>query len=116
MNIPPPQQNFAPTHTTTGGPTTLKLGPVSSPAQIPHSQNLENHPPGYRQDTSAQELSAAQRSSLEEQARKESVFGEGASETAGGMWNAMKGFANAAGERLSEAENAVWRGINGKGN
>jgi hypothetical protein len=44
------------------------------------------------------------------------VFGEGASETAGGMWSAVKGFANAAGERLSEAESAVWRGINGKSN
>ena len=121
MNIPPPQQNYAPTHSTSNGPppsttsqqqnrgpTILNLGPVSSQAQPPA---------GYHQNVHAQEMSSVQRSSLEEQERRESVIagmgGDAASETAGSMWTTVKGWASTAGEKLAETEENVWKRING---
>jgi hypothetical protein len=116
MNIPPPQQNQAPTHTTQlNGPTTLNLGPVSVPAA---SQQQQAAAPGYQQNIHAQELSSAQRSSLEEQERKESAFanvgGDIAGETAGSVWSTVQGWVGAAGKGLAEAEEKVWKGINGR--
>ena len=125
MSIPPPQQNYAPTHSTSylppsatstqqqsSGPTTLNLGPVSAPHD-PQAQR----PPGYLQNVHAQEMSSAQRSSLEEQERKESVLanigGDAASETAGNMWNTVKGWASAAGGKLAETHENVWKKVDG---
>lgn len=120
VSIPPPQQNYAPTHSTTyaplpasGGPTTVELGPVASPHE-PQSQ----YPPGYHQNVHAQEMSSAQRSSLEDQERRESVFanvgGDSANETAGNMWSTVKGWASAAGGKLAEVEESAWKQINGR--
>lgn len=138
-SIPSPQQNFAPTHSTTsympspsrqqgsGGPTTLNMGPVTA-----HHEPQSAHPPGYQQNAYAQEMSPAQRSSLEEQERRESIVaglgfgggggsasaaspvgGDGGEDSLGNMWNAVKGWANTAGEKLAETEESVWRRING---
>ena len=82
------------------------------------------------QNASAQEMSATQRSSLEEQQRRESVFGNvstagggiggvggsgdgGVAETAASAWSAVKGFMGTAGEKLAGAEEEVWKRING---
>ena len=127
LNVPSPQHNYAPTHSTaaysptsthqqSGGPTTLNLGPVTSPAA--------QHPLGYHQNVNAQDLSSAQRASLEGQERKESIVpalgglgsmgGDAASETAGNMWNTVKGWASTASEKLVETEESVWKQINGR--
>ena len=139
MSIPPPQRNYAPTHSTTsyvppqsnytaqnntvGLPTTVNLGPVSRQTHEPQSE----HPPGYQQNIYAQEMTPAQRSSLEEQERRESIIGgltgggsssgmggdTTATDTAGNAWNALKNWAGAAGEKLAETEEIVWKKING---
>ncbi|KAK4548586.1 hypothetical protein LTR36_009496 [Oleoguttula mirabilis] len=130
MHIPPPQQNYAPTHSTTtatpatprrsGGPTTLNLGPViSTPASA-------EHPPGYQQNVYAQEMSPAQRASLDQETRRESIaaqlglvgetdgLGGGSDGKAGDMWNAAKGWLSTAGAKLVETEEQVWKRINGQ--
>lgn len=138
LHTSPPYQNYAPTHTTMTDsaqqlplgmrPTTLNMGPVSSPAA--------SGPPGYQQNAYAQDLSSAQRASLDQQERRESLtnggllnslglgngeksLGEtvgfqdsGATPTAGDMWNSVKGWASAAGEKLAETEKAVWERVN----
>lgn len=87
------------------------MGPVN-----PQPQSV--HPPGYHQNTAAQEMSSAQRSSLEEQERKEGVIaslgGDSASETAASYWNAVKGWASTAGEKLIETEETVWKKFGGR--
>jgi hypothetical protein len=73
----------------------------------------------------AQEMSSAARASLdqqqEEQRRPSMVpnlnlnlggAGDGANDTAGNMWNAVKGWASAAGNSLAETEKEVWKRIN----
>lgn len=42
------------------------------------------------------------------------MIGEDASQTAGNMWNAVKGWASAAGSKVAEAEAAAWKKIEGK--
>jgi hypothetical protein len=129
MNIPAPQQNFAPTYSTAtvlqpqpdaskqgfgNGPTTLNLGAVTPRPSQYEGRRSSEHPPGYQQNIYAQDLSPAQRSSLDEQTRRESLDeGSSAGETAGNMWNAVKGWANAAGKSLADTEEQVWKKING---
>lgn len=139
MHAPPPQINLAPTHSTdTSTPTrqyqpatTVNLGPVNPPPSVSAS-----HPTGYQQNLFAQEMSPAQRASLDQQEESErrgsmfaglpggqsggaggsggGVIGEDASQTAGNMWNAVKGWASAAGSKVAEAEAAAWKKIEGK--
>nr|POE64811.1 hypothetical protein CFP56_79440 [Quercus suber] len=137
LQTSPPYQNLAPTHSTSTNaaqqlpsgmrPTTLNMGPVSSP--------IASGPPGYQQNAYAQDLSSAQRASLDHQEQRESLargglantlglggrdnrgetdgFQEsGAAATAGDMWNSVKGWASVAGERLAETEKAVWERVN----
>ena len=153
MVIPPPTTNYASTHSTTtadarGGATTVNLGPISAPFTSPAAPftspaatspaaptgvpTAPHQPPeGYRQNTSAQELSAAQRRSLEEQERRESAFSSvslggtaghgsgtgvgggdgGVGEAMGSAWTAVKGFMGTAGEKLAGAEDEVWKRI-----
>lgn len=91
----------------------MNLGPVNSQSQAQHSA-------GYQQNTSAQEMTSVQRSSLDGQERREGVMGnlgvdgEKMGETVEGMWNTVKGWASVAGEKLVETEGEVWRRINGK--
>lgn len=118
----PPQQNYAPTHTTDpatpravrGGPTTLDMGPVtSSPAA---------HPPGYQQNVYAQELSPAQRASLDQQEAREkqsgNIFGDLSTpetgDTAENVWNAVKSFGAKVGETAAKAHTEAWKLIDGK--
>ena len=137
MHAPPPQINLAPTHSTDPSTptrqyqpaTTVNLGPVNPPPSVSAS-----HPTGYQQNLFAQEMSPAQRASLDQQEESErrgsmfaglpggqsggaggnGVIGEDASQTAGNMWNAMKGWASAAGSKVAEAEAAAWKKIEGK--
>lgn len=129
MHLPPPQQNYAPTHSTvtaaptrrSGGPTTLNLGPVTS------TPATAEHPPGYQQNVYAQEMSPAQRASLDQETRRESIAAQlgltggendglgGSNEgKAGEMWNAAKGWLSTAGAKLVETEEQVWKRINGQ--
>lgn len=160
MHIPPPPQtNLAPTHSTTvpapgagfaspsggGGPTTLNLGPVTtaptSAAQDGSGRRSSEHPPGYQQNVYAQEMTPAQRASLEGEQRREGfaaqlggAFGGNAGPRDGGLgggmmggnagggvggdgegvWGAAKSWLGAAGSKLAETEEEVWRRINGK--
>lgn len=136
LHIPPPQQNLAPTATTDPtprgrpgpGPTTLDLGPVSGAAPAPAL-----HPPGYRQDAYAQELSPAARASLDEQQASEKrtsgIFGglgdlPGSGGVGGGgaldggagaeeVWRKVKGWGSVAGEKAAEVHGEVWKWIDG---
>nr|POE88060.1 hypothetical protein CFP56_11289 [Quercus suber] len=142
LQISSPYQNLASTHSTATNaaqqlssrmrPTTLNMGPVGSP--------VASGPLGYQQNAYAQDLSPAQRASLDQQEHRESFasgglmnnlglgggdktlgggltetmgFQEsGAAATAGDMWNSVKGWASAAGEKLAETEKAVWERVN----
>jgi len=90
------------------------------------------HPSGYQQNIYAQDLSPAQRSSLDQETRKESIaaqFGFGGDsfraqstvsgdgnvgEAAGQAWNTAKGWLSTAGQKLAETEESVWKKINGE--
>jgi hypothetical protein len=140
MHAPPPQINYATTKSTDPSTphrqpsqpaTTLNLGAVQPPPSMPAS-----HPTGYQQNLFAQEMSPAQRASLDQQEAVErrgslfaglpggpsgsasggggGVIGEDASRTAGNMWNAAKGWASAAGSKVAEVEAAAWKKIEGK--
>jgi hypothetical protein len=143
MHTPPPQINYAPTKSTdTTAPTsvqppqavrTINLGPVH-----PQPSPSANHPTGYQQNLFAQEMTPAQRASLDQQEeadRRGSMFaglpggasggasgrgggggviGDDASQTAGNVWSAVKGWASAAGEKVAEAEAAAWKKLDGK--
>ena len=76
------------------------------------------HPPGYQQNLQAQEMSSAQRASLDAQERRNDGagfggFGGGGENSSGEMWNAVKGWMGKAGETLAETEKEVWKRING---
>ena len=126
VGIPPPGLNYAPTRSTTttgaayqqAAPSTLNMGPVSA-----------QHPPGYRQNSYAQDLNPAQRSSIEEQERRESLVPgigggggrgsgamnwEGGNEAVGNMWSTVKGWVGVAGDKLAETEETLWKRINGQ--
>ncbi|CAK4033922.1 Hypothetical predicted protein [Lecanosticta acicola] len=128
MGVPPPTQQanvrgtsaYSPPERA-GGPTTVNFG--AAPQPIPAAAS---HPPGYQQDTNAQEMSSAARASLDAQERKDGMggfggnFGGGSSSGGGGlgggdgagdMWTAVKGWVGKAGETLAETEREVWRRI-----
>ncbi|KAK5111034.1 hypothetical protein LTR62_005409 [Meristemomyces frigidus] len=149
------QQNYAPTHSTSTvgtapgqattpmriAPTTLNFGPVASPA-VGSSQDRRvssEHPAGYVQNVYAQDMSPAQRASLDQDTRGESFVsqlglggvgsslgdgmkgsggggrvGEGWSEGVEGAWSAAKGWLGKAGEVIAEGEEEVWKRINGR--
>ncbi|KAF2160510.1 hypothetical protein M409DRAFT_29131 [Zasmidium cellare ATCC 36951] len=123
MGVPPPQSNYTPTKGTmysppeTTGPTTLNFGAVPAPAPI----TAGSHPPGYQQNTNAQEMTSAARASLDAEERRGSNFGtnfglgggDSTNDTAGNVWNAVKGWATTAGKSLAETEKEVWKRING---
>ncbi|OQO00857.1 hypothetical protein B0A48_13544 [Cryoendolithus antarcticus] len=138
--FPSPSQNQAPTHSTSTnppstparkGPITLNLGPVNPVLTSTGSSG----PPGYTQNAYAQELSPAQRASLDAQTQEErrgswvgaigglgGAGGGGSAGTEGGAgegvasaWGAVKGWVGAVGEKAAEVEGEVWRRINGPG-
>lgn len=71
------------------------------------------HPPGYRQDSHAGELTSSQRAAhnanVEQDGRVFSTSGDDDDE---GLWGTAKKWANAAGSTLAAAEGEVWRRIN----
>ncbi|KAK8211526.1 hypothetical protein M8818_003179 [Zalaria obscura] len=148
-SIPPPSSNAAPTHSTytsppssapRAGPTTLNLGPVNPPAPSQASQysvNANAHPPGYVQNEYAQEMTPAQRASLEVQEVREAQERRGRSGSLGGslggmlgaggadeglprteqeagVWGSVKGWAGQLGEKAVRLEKEVWKRIDGE--
>ncbi|KAK1813655.1 hypothetical protein LTR12_012002, partial [Friedmanniomyces endolithicus] len=169
MYTPPPpavaqhlQQNYAPTHSTSttaaslpttpqrAGPTTLNYGPVASPLagggyrdtgvdNRRVSADEQGARGGYVQNVYAQEMSSAQRASLEEEVRRESfvdklglggVVGGGGGGSGGfggagregeersgeglsGAWDAARRWFGKAASSIAEGEQEVWRRING---
>lgn len=77
------------------------------------------HPPGYQQNVNADQFTSSQREG-QYTATHSSSSGWGAGgqqagdESEEGVWNAARKWAQAAGDKLSAAENEVWRRINGK--
>jgi len=125
MGIPAPQQNSTPTRgtmysppeTTRAAPTTINFGAVPAPT----ATQAGSHPPGYRQDLNAQEMSSAQRASLDASERREGPGqgfgmsmggGDASNDTMASAWNAVRGWASAAGNTLAETEKEVWKRIN----
>lgn len=123
LNIPPPPTSNQPTSTAsptspTHRPVTLPMGTVSPTRARP--QSISSHPPGYVQNPYAAEMTSAQRASLEaaeaadrgrisgRNSISEWIAGEGdgfGSPTTGTSraWDAVKGFANQAGEWAGKA-------------
>ncbi|SMQ45814.1 unnamed protein product [Zymoseptoria tritici ST99CH_3D1] len=114
MAIPSPQVNHASTYSTTAaGPTTLNFGAAAAPQQI----QAGSGPPGYQQNVHAQELTPAARASLEQEQSRPSMatnlgLSDSTNETAGNVWNTVKGWASSAGTTLAETEKEVWKRIN----
>ena len=130
MYMSPPQNNYAPTHTTSTtntptkaglGPTTLNFGAVSP---VGGGIAPPSHPPGYQQNVMAQEMSSTARASLDANERRESLagaFGLGGSGTSnlpgaggsnGSMWDTVKSWGASVGETLAETEKKVWERVN----
>lgn len=126
MAVPSPQQNYAPTHSTyavpapsqsSGPTTTINFGAAPAPAPAPAS-----HPPGYQQNTHAQELNAAARANLDQQERRDSnsiapalgLGGDSTNEAVGNVWNAVKGWGTKVGETLIETDKKFWETVNKK--
>lgn len=67
----------------------------------------------------AQEMSSAARASLDQQDERRgslvpnlNLGGDSANDTVGNAWNAVKGWATAAGNTIAETEKEVWKRIN----
>lgn len=134
MFIPPPPTNAARRHSTQlstpsstrTGPTTIPLGVVNLP---PSPHVIAESPGGYVQNAYAQEMSAAQRASLEAQEAAERNVRRGSLQhifagarndgdlpaTAGedGVWGAVRGWASGVGKKAVELEGSVWKRVNG---
>ncbi|KAL1297150.1 hypothetical protein AAFC00_004726 [Neodothiora populina] len=142
MDVPPPATNYAPTHSTSTATattssaaapttaTTYNFGPVAPrpTSQYSAAEPAQSHPPGYVQDPFSQEMSAAQRASLEAQEAVDGGRGRNSfsaliggddglgrgDEGVGGVWGAVKGFASVAGQKAVELEDSAWKRVNGK--
>jgi hypothetical protein len=77
------------------------------------------HPPGYQQNVNADQFTSSQRESQHTSVHSSSSWGGGGDgraddESEEGVWGAARKWAQVAGDRLSAAENEVWRRINKK--
>jgi hypothetical protein len=114
MAVPPPTSAYgahppSSSTSTTTAPTSAYPVPLSFAEQGKPRGSIE-HPPGYHQNTFASELSRDQRQA------NESSNSEGRSEglgsfDSGSALNTAKQWLSAAGNKLSEAEQEVWRRI-----
>ncbi|KAK3944684.1 hypothetical protein QBC46DRAFT_374029 [Diplogelasinospora grovesii] len=108
MSMPSPAAPYSQRGTATA------MGPSrSSPGQLlgPYgSAEPLAHPPGYQQNVNASELSGHQRA--EQTAFLASHHGNTSADGAeDGVWNSAMKWAQVAGEKISAAENEVWRRI-----
>lgn len=75
------------------------------------------HPEGYVQDVHAQEMTPDARDKTERQAPGREVLrgfsegGEAAGGEEGGVWGAVKGMVQSAGEKVGKLEEEVWRRV-----
>jgi hypothetical protein len=118
MSIPPPTSAYG-AQPPTSSTSTSTTGSSAYPAPF---QNVDygaprrslEHPPGYQQNSYASELSSDQRRAQD--AANNSAGGYGGSEKGGidteGMWNTASKWVTAAGNKLSETEQEIWRRIN----
>ena len=120
MGMPAPYQpvgsHSQPTSTSTAASSSY---PVSLPQQSSDRDGSLEHPPGYQQNSYASEMSADQRRAQQEAEKNSSSFNlsQGQGGGAGGfeeqsVWDAAKGWASSAGEKLSAVEAEVWKKIN----
>lgn len=126
-NIPtpqyyPPQMHMPPPTTTHAGQppasSTSTTTNTSSAYPVPLQANYDG-PPGYQQNPYAVDLTPDQRRAQE---ASSSLGGYGGNESTGdmsslaadaqNMWDTAKQWAAKAGEKLSEAENEVWKRVN----
>lgn len=112
-----PAYGVPPSSTTS---TTTRPSFASNPDlshHLPPKSSLE-HPPGYVQNQHATDLTAEQRSAIEqEEAMNRShagpLLGETGSGTATGMWESAKVFAGQVGQKAGELHTDIWDKING---
>ncbi|KAK0711132.1 hypothetical protein B0H67DRAFT_275599 [Lasiosphaeris hirsuta] len=109
MSIPAPTAPYSQLGTATASAPSYSL-----PGHLPASAGVGgslSHPPGYQQNPNASGLDRyqqdVQKSSLAYDSRDEGVSDDG-------VWNSARKWAQAAGEKLSAAEDEVWRRINKK--
>lgn len=88
------------------GTSTAFVSPYSA------AQPDVSHPPGYQQNINADQLPVSQREGYQSSAGW--VDDSAADENEEGVWGAARKWAQAAGDKLSAAENEVWRRINKK--
>jgi hypothetical protein len=88
---------------------------------VPYSagQTDPSHPPGYQQNVNADQFTSSQREEQHNAARSSSGWGMGlgggdGGDSGEGVWGAARKWAQTAGDKLSAAENEVWRRINKK--
>ncbi|KAH8902542.1 hypothetical protein BR93DRAFT_972607 [Coniochaeta sp. PMI_546] len=93
---------------------------TSTAFAVPYSAGQADtaHPPGYQQDINADQFTSSQREGQYAATHSSSGWGAGNpgadDESEEGVWNAARKWAQAAGDKLSAAENEVWRRINKK--
>lgn len=121
MAIPPPTSAYG-AQPPTSSTSTSTTASSTYPAPLPNAdygaprRSLE-HPPGYQQNLYASELSSDQRRA-QDAANNSSggLGGYGGSEKGGidaeSMWNTASKWVTAAGNKLSETEEEIWRRIN----
>jgi hypothetical protein len=104
--------------------TNLGAGQSNQFSPAAQAQDL-SHPPGYVQNPYAADLTPSQRAATEAQAGGSSnsaggILGSaGPNDNAGfgeedGVWGTVKQYAVAAGAKVKEAEQEVWRRIEGE--
>lgn len=122
MSIPPPTSAFGAQPPTSSTSSSTKAS-SAYPAPIPAAEygaprgSLE-HPPGYQQNSHASELSSDQRRAQDTANNSSGGLGgygnseKGSGIDTEGMWNAASKWVTAAGNKLSETEQEIWRRIN----
>ena len=124
MSIPPPISAYG-AQPPTSSTRTANVPPSAYPAPIQGDyeaprRSLE-HPPGYQQNSYASEPSSDQRRGQVAANNSSNLGGLGgyqSSEKGSGgidtesMWNTAKTWVTAAGEKISETEQEIWRRIN----
>ncbi len=122
MLIPPPRSSIGaqpPTSSTGTSITASSAYPATIPAaEYAATRRSIEHPPGYQQNSYASELSSGQRHSHD--ASNNSLGGLGGYGGADqskiidteSVWNTAKQWVSAAGNKLSETEQEIWRRIN----
>ena len=111
MAIPPPTMPVGapPTSTTSTSTAPSFAHPVALPSGQESRQSIE-HPPGYKQDTYASEMTSDQRRAQE--TNNSSSLGGGTADENEGIFAMAKQWVQTAGTKIAQSEAEVWRKIN----